>query len=106
MITQSSTSIHLLLSLSAWVSNRKTPAITSVSTLFTTSVIRTPKKYHSDSLRRRREKRERRGMRVIKGKMRKNRVVKRRKRRKMMRWVKMMGKPRRKRGDMLRSIML
>jgi hypothetical protein len=76
--------------------------------LFTTSVTRTLKKYHSDSLRRRRERKTKIKMIVIKGmKMRKNRVVKRRKRRKMMRWVKMkMGKPRRKRGDMQRSIML
>jgi hypothetical protein len=75
--------------------------------LFTTSVTRTPKKYHSDSLRRRRERKTKIKMRVIKGmKMGKNRVVKRRKRKKMMRWAKMMGKPRRKRGDMLRSIML
>jgi hypothetical protein len=110
MTTLSSTSILLLLSLSAWVSNRKTPAITSVSMLFTTSVIRIPKKYHSDSLRKRREKREKRRTIVTKGmKMGKNRVVKRRKKkkRKMMKWVKMkVGKSRRKRGDMLRSIIL
>jgi hypothetical protein len=76
--------------------------------LFTTSVIRTPKKYHSDSLRRRRERKTKIKMIVIKGMTRKkNRVVKRRKKRKMMRWVKMkMGKSRRKRGDMLRSIIL